>query len=58
MKMTVFRDVAPCSLVETYQSFRGALTALMMDAVDTAETSTSFYHRLQGAAYRKTIISA
>jgi hypothetical protein len=24
MNMTVFRDVAPCSLVEVYRRFRGA----------------------------------
>jgi hypothetical protein len=42
MKLTVFRDVAPCSLVEVYRRFRGAyclhhqsLIALMMEAVNT-----------------------
>jgi hypothetical protein len=34
-------DVAPCSLVEIYRSFR--LIALMMEAVSTSETSVNFY---------------
>jgi hypothetical protein len=48
MKLTVFWDVALCSLVETNQHFRGeVLTAttitLMMETVSTSETSVSFY---------------
>jgi hypothetical protein len=45
MRMAVFWVVAPCSLVEVYQRFRGAccLIALMMDAVNTSETSVNFY---------------
>jgi hypothetical protein len=39
MKMTVFWDVAPCSLVEIDRRFRGA----MMEAVTTSETSVNFY---------------
>jgi hypothetical protein len=36
MKMAVFWDVAPCSLIEVYRRFRGAL---MMEAESTSETS-------------------
>jgi hypothetical protein len=44
MKMTVVWDVAPCSLVEIYQRFRGSYCrhhqdVLMMEAVRTSETS-------------------
>jgi hypothetical protein len=40
MKMTVFSDVAQCSLVEFYRRFRGACyLALLMEAVSTSETS-------------------
>jgi hypothetical protein len=35
MKMIVFCIVAPCSLIE--------ITALMMEAAGTSETSVSFY---------------
>jgi hypothetical protein len=54
MKMAVFWVVAPCSLVEVYQCFRGPCClhhqgALMMEA---AKTST----RLHGAATQKTAI--
>jgi hypothetical protein len=38
MKMTVFWDVAPCSLVEV-----SLLIALMMEAESTSETSVNFY---------------
>jgi hypothetical protein len=37
MKMTVFWDVMPCSLIEVYPR------ALMMKAVNTSETSVNFY---------------
>jgi hypothetical protein len=40
MKMTVFWDVAPCSLVEVYRCFRAIV--LMMEAVNTSETSVYF----------------
>jgi hypothetical protein len=44
MKMTVFWDVAPCSLVEVYQRFGGAcFLTLMMEAVSTSETLVNFY---------------
>jgi hypothetical protein len=50
MKMAVFWDFAPCSLVEIYRRFRDtyclhhqALTALMMDAESTSESSVRFY---------------
>jgi hypothetical protein len=47
MKMTVFWDVAPFSLVEIDLCFRGAVIvkaiALMMEAESTSETSASFY---------------
>jgi hypothetical protein len=52
MKMTVFWDIVPCSLVETDRRF-GVLTAsiisvmslivLMMAAVSTSEKSVNFY---------------
>jgi hypothetical protein len=47
MKMTVFWDVAPCTLVEIYWCFRGAcclhLIALMMEVASTSDTSVNFY---------------
>jgi hypothetical protein len=49
MKMTAFWDIAPFSFVEVYIRFRGAyclhhqLIVLMMDAVNTSETSVDFY---------------
>jgi hypothetical protein len=52
MKMTVFWDVEPYSLVDVYRSFRGRRVALMMEAVSTSETST----RLHGATSQKTAI--
>jgi hypothetical protein len=45
MKMTVFWEVAPCSLVEIELHFRGAyasIITLMMEAVSTFETLVSF----------------
>jgi hypothetical protein len=42
LKMTVFWDVATCSLVETGGCFRCAFIALVMEAVSTSETSVSF----------------
>jgi hypothetical protein len=36
--MTVFWDVARCSLVEVYR------ISLMMEAARTSETSVNFYH--------------
>jgi hypothetical protein len=45
MKMTVFWDVALCSLVEIYWCFRWA-TALMMEAAGTSETSVNFYQTM------------
>jgi hypothetical protein len=38
--MTVFRDAAPCSLVDTDRRSTGAL---MMEAVSTSETSVNLY---------------
>jgi hypothetical protein len=56
MKITVFWDVAPCSLKNVYRRFRGAccfhheeflarglFIALMMEAESTTETSVKFY---------------
>jgi hypothetical protein len=50
VKMAVFWAVAPCSLVEVYQRFRGACCLqhqsdhrLVMEAADTPETSVNFY---------------
>jgi hypothetical protein len=48
MKMAVFWVVAPCSLVEVYQRFRGPYClhrkgALMLEAVRTSETLINFY---------------
>jgi hypothetical protein len=42
MKMAVFWDVAPCSLVEVYRRFRGAFQD-DDGAVITSETSVNFY---------------
>jgi hypothetical protein len=44
--MAVFWVVAPCSLVEVYQRFRGPCClaiALMMEAARTSETLVNFY---------------
>jgi hypothetical protein len=38
MKITVFWNVAPCSLVKVYR-----LIALIMEAASTSETSVNFY---------------
>jgi hypothetical protein len=48
MKITVFWDVAPCSLVEVYRYFRGACClhhqgALIMEAAIKSEKSVNFY---------------
>jgi hypothetical protein len=51
LKMTSFWDIAPWSLVEVYQCFRGAyyfhhqgvIVKLMMDAECTAEALGYFY---------------
>jgi hypothetical protein len=44
MKMTVFWDIAACSLVEIDRRFRGDFClGLMMDAVSTSEKSVNFY---------------
>jgi hypothetical protein len=54
MKMAVFWVVAPCSLVEVYQRFRGPcclhhqgddspLIALMMEVARTSENLVNFY---------------
>jgi hypothetical protein len=42
INMTVFWDVAPCTLAETDR--RGLLIALMMKAVSIFQTSVNFYH--------------
>jgi hypothetical protein len=42
MGMAVFWVVAPCSLVEVYQRFRGL--APMMEAARTSETLVEFCH--------------
>jgi hypothetical protein len=57
LKMTVFWDISPCSLVEVHQHFRGAyclhhdntvlLDTLMMETVCLSETSVSFYETRQ-----------
>jgi hypothetical protein len=44
MKIAVFCEVAPCSLVEVYRRFRGAYflylqIALVMEAVSSSEAS-------------------
>jgi hypothetical protein len=41
-KMAVFWVVAPCSLVEVYQRFRGPCS-MMMEAVSTSEMLETFY---------------
>jgi hypothetical protein len=45
--MAVFWVVAPCSLVEDNQCFRGAccfiIRVVMMEAANTSETSVNFY---------------
>jgi hypothetical protein len=52
MKVTVFLDVAPCSLIEIHKYFRGVyclhglgdeLIPLKMKAVDISKASVSFY---------------
>jgi hypothetical protein len=44
MKMTIFWDVAPCSLVEVVSEVLAAcITAMMMEAASTSEKSVNFY---------------
>jgi hypothetical protein len=44
MKMTIFWDVVPCSLVEVYRHFRGACCLHYQgDIVSTCETFVNFY---------------
>jgi hypothetical protein len=53
MKMTVFGDIAPCSLVDVHRRFRSVyclhhhgdeqLIALMMEAVSSSETQINLY---------------
>jgi UDP-N-acetylmuramyl pentapeptide phosphotransferase/UDP-N-acetylglucosamine-1-phosphate transferase len=44
MKVTVFCDVAPCSLGQTHRRFRDAyFIALILKSVSTSETSVNFY---------------
>jgi hypothetical protein len=45
MKMAVFWDVAPCSLVEitAVSEMLAAIIALMMETASTSETSVNFY---------------
>jgi hypothetical protein len=43
MKMNVFWDTAPRSVIEMYQHFRGAIIALTMEATNISETSINFY---------------
>jgi hypothetical protein len=53
MKMNVFWDVAPCSLVEIGRPIQRWLTAsiilmtLMMETVNTSETLVSFYQTIK-----------
>jgi hypothetical protein len=47
LKITVFWDVAPCSMVEVYQHFRGASITLIMEVASTSETSVNFYQTTQ-----------
>jgi hypothetical protein len=54
IKMAVFWVVAPCSLVEVYQHFRGAYR-LMMEAASASETSVNFY-QTRWATNQKTAI--
>jgi hypothetical protein len=55
MKMTVFWDVAPCSLVEVFRRAELLITSiirtiitLMMEEVSTSETSVNFYQTARG----------
>jgi hypothetical protein len=43
--MTVFWDVAPCSLVDVYQSLRGTCwwVIALIEAAGTSETLVNFY---------------
>jgi hypothetical protein len=55
LKMTIFWDVAPYSLVEIYRRFRGAycihdqciVISLIIEAASTCETLVNFYHATQ-----------
>jgi hypothetical protein len=44
MKMTVFWDIVPGSLIEVNQHFRAGL--LLMEAVSTSEMSANFYETM------------
>jgi hypothetical protein len=41
MKMTILWVVAPCSLVEDYRRFRGAIIRAMIKEASTSETSVN-----------------
>jgi hypothetical protein len=47
MKMTVFWDIAQCSLVEVYRHFKGACClhhqGMIMEAAGTSEMLVNFY---------------
>jgi hypothetical protein len=45
--MAAFWGMAPCSLVEGDRRFRGACCLQMIAAVQTSETSVSFYDTTQ-----------
>jgi hypothetical protein len=57
LKMTVFWDVAPSSLVEidVEEVLTASIIALMIQPVSTTETSVNFYHT-HGATSQKTVI--
>jgi hypothetical protein len=45
LKMTVFWDVVPCSLVEVHQFLELlAASTLMLEAASPSETFVNFYH--------------
>jgi hypothetical protein len=57
MKLTVFWEVAECSLIEINRRFRGAVSIIrvMMKAVITYGTSVNFCG-LHGVTYQETAI--
>jgi hypothetical protein len=62
MKMTVFWDIAPSSLIETDCPLTGMIIAFIMEAVCTSETSVYFnattWHYIPESCHQYVILFA
>jgi hypothetical protein len=57
LKMTVSRDVAQCCLINVSEVLTASITiALMMEAVNTSETSVNFYHTSLAKSQKTVVI--